>query len=120
MKKELNIALCKGRHDIPQAKDGAIFPTNIDPLDLKLMETTVIDFFNNMDATSVNLYVTGLTVALVEVVKYCYQENINLTLHHFNRDTGTYYPQVVNRVRLCPFCGGPAGNGWACQTCGAT
>lgn len=42
------------------------------------------------------VYVTGLTVALMEVVNYCHRNNINLVLMHFNRETGEYYPQEVD------------------------
>lgn len=43
----------------------------------------------------IDLYVTGLTVALVAVINCCAKEGIDLKLWHFNRDTGEYYPQDV-------------------------
>lgn len=46
-------------------------------------------------ADSVDLYVTGLTVALGEIIRYCATAAIPLTLWHFDRDTGSYYPQPL-------------------------
>ena len=49
--KTLNIALCEGRHSIPQATDGAIFPsviqdvTNVASLE-KQAEQKLFNFFN--------------------------------------------------------------------------
>lgn len=41
------------------------------------------------------LYVTGLTVALVAVINACRGFNVKLTLMHYDRESGTYYPQEV-------------------------
>lgn len=43
----------------------------------------------------VNLYVTGLTVALIAALNVCKQEGLNVTLWHYNRETDNYYPQTV-------------------------
>lgn len=119
----LNVALCQGRHDIPQATDGCIFTEIIDVTDTKAMYDVISDFFDNNKVCNyycyrgecydcdeyylcggsqstfypikLNLYVTGLTVALVEVIKFCNFNNIDLTLYHFNRDTNEYYAQEV-------------------------
>lgn len=91
--KKLSLALCEGRHSIPDAIDGAIFPNTIDPLDLGGMAQTVRERLH--DADSVDLYVTGLTVALGEVIRYCATMAIPLTLWHYNRDTDNYYPQPL-------------------------
>lgn len=94
---ELNVALCQGRHLIPQATNGSIFPMEIDPLDLVDMAKTISTKLDPIKShiSLINLYVTGLTVALIEAVKYCESNKINLTLYHYNRDTGEYYPQNV-------------------------
>lgn len=46
-------------------------------------------------AEEVILYVTGLTMALVEVIKVCQENNIDLTLMHYDRNTGEYFEQEV-------------------------
>lgn len=87
------MALCEGRHEIPQAKDGAIFPSVLNPTDLTAMSQMVHKALSN--CSRLDLYVTGLTVALVEVINYCCFNLIPLTLWHYDRDTGNYYPQRV-------------------------
>jgi hypothetical protein len=94
--RNINVALCEGRHEILQATDGSIFPSVVNPLDIEGMSKHVSDFFENKEFESVNLYVTGLTVALIEVVKYCYHNDISLTLYHYNKEDNSYYPQTIN------------------------
>lgn len=45
--------------------------------------------------TSLNLYVTGLTVALIAVLNATRELNIKVTLWHFDRENGKYYSQEV-------------------------
>lgn len=117
----LNVALCQGRHDIPQATDGHIFTEIVDVTDTNSLYDTMSEFIDSNKVCSyycgechncdeyyscggsqsmfypikLNVYVTGLTVALVEVINYCGINNIDLTLYHFNRDTNDYYAQEV-------------------------
>lgn len=92
--KKLKIALCEGRHAIPEATDGAVFGQTIaDPTDLKAMAQTVRKRLCCTDA--VDLYVTGLTVALGEVIRYCAVAGIELTLWHYDRNSDSYYPQTL-------------------------
>lgn len=126
----LKMALCEGRHDIPDAVDGAIFPAIIpDVTDVRGLEVAAeaaiaraalahyrageaaymptakyaeavaakgrfpyVDVGPGFDLV---LYVTGLSVALVAVINACIRVGIGLTLMHYNRDTGNYYPQDV-------------------------
>lgn len=56
------------------------------------------DVHKALDNTSINhlvLYVTGLTVALGEVIKYCFENIIDLTLMHYDRNTNEYYAQNI-------------------------
>lgn len=96
--KKLNIALCEGRHNIPQATDGAIYPSIIkdvtDVVSLEKQAEQVLNSFFNGQGT-VNLYVTGLTVALVAVINVSIRHGVNLTLWHYNTNTGDYFPQPV-------------------------
>ena len=118
----LNVALCQGRHEIPQATDGYIFDEITDVKDLKAMRDTMLNFhlnnrvcqFNQCnDCLSceeywgcggmnsafyhmhLNIYVTGLTVALIEALTYCACHSISVTLYHFDRDTNDYFAQEV-------------------------
>ena len=95
--KTLNIALCAGRHEISQAIDGSIYSTitdvtNIDALDEKAALALSPYYKGNGE---VNVYVTGLTVALVSVLNVACSHGVNLTLWHYNSADGTYYPQEV-------------------------
>ena len=89
------MALCEGRHAIPQAVDGAIFDTVINPLDVEGLQTEAHNKLKALDIKSLDLYVTGLTVALVAVLNACRQLGIVVTLYHYDREEGNYYPQKV-------------------------
>lgn len=91
MKKKME--LCRGRHEIPDAVDGAIFPTAIDPLDVAGIEAQAAVAVQGLDGLV--LYVTGLTVALVAVINACHEADVPLTLMHYDRESGGYYPQGV-------------------------
>lgn len=86
-------ALCEGRHEMPTEVVGAIFPHNINPLDVEGLEKTASNKLAG--CTELILYVTGLTVALVAVINVCRQNSIKLTLMHFDRAAGNYYQQPV-------------------------
>ena len=113
----LNVTLCAGRHEIPQATDGAIFreiPERLITSPHMLEEAAFgrlwsIEHSLGVDspdeeelycsglnpAVPVNIYVTGLTVALIAVLNVCRRERVPVTLYHYNRGTGTYFPQSV-------------------------
>lgn len=118
---KLRVALCQGRHDIPQATDGSIFPSVVpDPTDINGLRNRAEMVLK--DAESVDLYVTGLTVALVEVIKYCIDKDITLTLYHWNTATNDYYPQEVHIAdNKCPWCDAIWHRGsWFCSNCGSS
>lgn len=126
----LKMALCEGRHEIPQAKDGAIFPQEIRPELLRnpnLLErmagqrifnrfteaypdpTLYVEYrqWDNWDEDikvsyglengnfHLDLYVTGLSVALVAVLNAARVRKVSVTLYHYDRETGEYYSQEV-------------------------
>ncbi len=109
MKKEMNIALFESRHKIPQACDGSIFDCSIssnmmtDPDALEKLAYTrflakqVELGIETTKGLQVNLYVTGLTVALIAVINALAKTDTELTLYHYDRDTNSYYPQKVKR-----------------------
>lgn len=88
-----NLALCAGRHQMPATVEGFVFSQEVNPLDIQGLHDQAAAVLDGV--TALNLYVTGLTVALVEVINVCRINGIALTLYHFNRDTGEYYPQKV-------------------------
>lgn len=93
MKRKMSLALCGGRHNIPQAVDGSVFSGAVDPLDIEELESRaeyVLQFCSEL-----NLYVTGLTVAQNAVLNVCRRLEIPVVVWHFNRDTGDYYPQEM-------------------------
>ena len=88
------LALCDNRHDMPSAVTGSIFPRNVrNPADLLGMRTWIESALKDTDV--LNLFVTGLTVATVEVINYCLENDIKIVLWHFNPDTGAYFQQDV-------------------------
>lgn len=91
MKKSM--ALCQGRHEIPEATDGSIFGNELNPLAVEELEAEALRKLEGV--RSLNLYVTGLTVALVAALNACRILSIEVTLYHFDRTSGTYYPQKV-------------------------
>nr|DAO66588.1 MAG TPA: hypothetical protein [Caudoviricetes sp.] len=91
--KSTKLGLCAGRHIIPDI-EGYIFDKIEDVTDLRAMSKQVHASLRNIEA--LDLYVTGLTVALIAVINYCNFNLIPLTLWHFNSATGEYFPQEVN------------------------
>lgn len=89
------MALCEGRHEIPQAVDGSIFGNTIDPLDPNGLQAEAKSKLRELDIKSLDLYVTGLTVALISVLNACRELEIEVTLYHYDRESGNYYPQQV-------------------------
>lgn len=90
-----SMALCEGRHEIPQAVDGSIFGNTIDPLDPNGLQAEAKSKLRELDIKSLDLYVTGLTVALISVLNACRELEIEVTLYHYDRESGNYYPQQV-------------------------
>lgn len=89
-----SMELCKGRHFTP-ATDGAIFETEVNPLDTAELEQTAKTRLQSLDIKKLNLYVTGLTVALIAVLNATKELNIKVTLWHFDRESNEYYKQEV-------------------------
>lgn len=119
-KNVVKVALCEGRHTMPEGVVGSIFPNAVDPTDLKTLDEVAEKFVEDNIGKDLEVYVTGLTVALVAVIKACQDKAVSLTLYHFNRDTNGYYPQLVQSFpHICPFCGAVS-TGWFCSSCGAS
>lgn len=85
------LGLCAGRHELPV--EGYVFGNIVDPMDLQGMMNTTHEALQNVE--SLELYVTGLTVACTTVIRYCINNLIPVKLMHFDRESGSYYPQVI-------------------------
>lgn len=87
--------LCPARHSHPQT-DGlpSIFPAEIaDVTDVGGL--TGIARNAVWGCAGVDLYVTGLTVAVGAVIRACYMDAVPLTLWHYDRARCEYYPQPI-------------------------
>lgn len=88
------MSLCANRHAMPDSVGDSVFPHYVkNPTDLIWLRNRVADSLQGI--THLDLYVTGLTVALVEVIKFCIDYNVELILWHFDSVTRTYFPQRV-------------------------
>lgn len=109
--------LCKGRHPTPAS--SAIFAGEVNPTDVEGLRAAA-NAAIPADCDGIDLYVTGLSVALLAVVAVCEARQISLTAWHFDRESGEYYPQAVLQFVRCGFCGErySAYSGY-CGHCGA-
>lgn len=93
----LNLGVCAGRHEMPVT--GYIFgeaiadPTNVVELE-KLANQRVAEIGCG-DNTTVNLYVTGLTVAVISAIKALKKVGSKILLKHFDAKASNYYTQEV-------------------------
>lgn len=98
---EINVALCKGEHEITAATNGSFyFNEIIDTTNVKEIEEEAEKIARIITPISkfklhINLYNTGPTVALIAAIKACKKRGFIITLYHFNEDRGDYYPQDI-------------------------
>lgn len=98
------VELFKGRHKFEDI-EGCIF--NRELRDVKNMYYMQMSIKKAVDALmkrhgireyrdiELDVYVTGLTVALVEVINFCSLYDIKLVLYHYDKYTKNYYTQDV-------------------------
>ena len=95
--KRFTLGLVNGRHNMPV--EDYIFEGEIkDPLNFTEMATVIENRFKELqiqEEDEVNLFVTGLTAATVEVINTCKKHNITLYLYHYDRDSNNYRKQTV-------------------------
>ena len=96
MEKILKLGAVEGRHEI-KGIDGYVLHAVENVTDLNGIEQAV---FASLDEKLVGydklaLYVTGLTSVVLAVVKYCYDNDIELSCYHFDRDSNDYFEQVI-------------------------
>ena len=96
---ERSFGLCEGRHEI-NGVDKYIFGNTIaDPTDTQGLKEEAVAFFMDEEVKStecINIYVTGLTVALIAAINAAKEIGVTVTLYHFDRETGNYFEQSVN------------------------
>lgn len=96
MKKVLKLGAVEGRHEIKNI-DGYVLHAVENVTDLKGIEQAVNASLDEklVGYDKLALYVTGLTSVVLAVVKYCYDNNIELSCYHFDRDSNDYFEQVI-------------------------
>jgi len=108
--KILNLSLVQSQYRIIPATDGTIFSLELYNYedDLNYISNIIKDTFEHIKNSilKINLYVTGPTPALVEVIKFCNNNFINLSLFHFNMKTNDFFEQPVLEF---DYCGGGVG-----------
>lgn len=93
-KKVGKFELCKGRHQTPA--NEAIFENIIeDPTNISKMNYVAWQKIHRYEA--IELYVTGITPAVISVLNMAARENITVVLLHYNTKTGEYFSQVVEK-----------------------
>ena len=106
IKRVKKVSLCLGRHNMPVAVDGSIFPTQVDPLNVEGLEEEAFMQIHSLvkmnNVHELHLYVTGLSVALLAAINAWHQYKIlaphnktTLICYHYNREDETYYAQTI-------------------------
>lgn len=96
---KISLGTVKGRHAMPVIE--YIIENEIeDVTDVSTIEKMVDDYFktkiaNNEEKVEIILYITGLTVVTLAVVKSCKKYDCNLACMHYDRDSDTYIGQKV-------------------------
>lgn len=109
----LNLGLAENRHKIQGATDGFVFTKWVphsDHIVAMLNDKAYRKIFkissekgfidndtNKIKDVHINLYVTGLTVALISVLNVMSKENVTITLWHWNKYSQDYYKQDIIR-----------------------
>lgn len=87
----LTLGLVRGRHEMPV--DDYLFDSIDNVLDFESMRREIAHRLAGVQ--QLHLYVTGLTAATVEVMNFCIEHNVELTLFHFDRDSQSYVAQTT-------------------------
>lgn len=117
----IKVGVCKGRHEMPCS--DYVFEKIEDPTDVNAMREIAIKYFfrlwlklphknctfSDVDCNDVpfekvdaqlEIYVTGLTVAVIEVLQAAlyYFSGFDIKMMHFDSKSGEYFPQRLNIV----------------------
>lgn len=92
------LGLCAGRHEIPNVS-GYVFDRDSieDVTDVDGLQLQSIKKLESLDLQDglLDLYVTGLTPALIATLNAARRLNIIVTLYHYNNETEKYFRQFV-------------------------
>lgn len=98
----VNLALCESRHEMPGEVEGAIFQNTVDPTDLLTLRLqcarSLKSAVTDKGIKYLCVYVTGLTVALVEVINWCIEHHVQCVFMHYDKNTGKYFPQDLRWI----------------------
>lgn len=98
---KLVVGLCKGRHSMPVSY--YIFENEVNPLDLDKLNNIAFTRLNNLinkyminpEEYELVIFVTGLTVALIELIKVAVELCFyGIVLMHYDRESNSYYDQI--------------------------
>lgn len=96
---EIHVALCDSRHEIPMAVNGSVFPEVIsNPMGFNAlygMCAEALDAAVNNGVNRINVYVTGLTPALLTLINYCHDNGVTLITWHYDKVNGDYKPLPI-------------------------
>lgn len=89
------VGLCAARHEMP-VQEFIFKEIPADRVtDPEWLEETASGYLSRLGVQEVEVYVTGLTVALIAALNAARELGIKVTLYHFDRDTGKYFRQEV-------------------------
>lgn len=97
----ITLGLCEGRHNIENVTDyifpAAFFATSEDMFDFKRMQEQIKKVFDEFSRyEEIDIYITGYTPALVEVINYILKNNFKYVyLFHYNKDSNDYEEQPL-------------------------
>lgn len=98
----MKMILCTARHAHKEITGlEAMFTADIQPMDIDTLGKTAISRVVELERAGclddgLDLYVTGLSTALIAVIRACIVQQVSLCCWHYDRDNDTYVPQNVN------------------------
>ena len=94
----MKVGLVKGRHKLPNDVTEYIFTralTSEEMVDKNWLYLTASTALSKWKPTEVEIYVTGLTSALIAVLNVCRVHRIKAVCVHYDRQTGGWWRQEV-------------------------
>lgn len=90
--------LIKGRHAVPDHVSLFVFDSDIPQAhicDSSYMDGICESFLRQHRPTSVSVYVTGFTPALLALIKACNTSGIGLNAYNYDRESRKFWKQEV-------------------------